>query len=256
MTILILQWNHLITTFYSFWPSWALHTKSLWWLLWRDQGFSPEHYGRCDPQPSGCSGKEQACTSNLWKFRLWPRFWAQHDCSGAQWRLCCKLHPERLKAAQLHYSRRRRLHECYWSNLWWVIWHLLWGRLIIALLLVSLLLLWSDWPSEHRLVRLVEGHDRCAGRVELLDSENWGTVCDDDFNATVGNIVCAQLKCGSAVRLGFFGAGKGAVHISKMKCNGSESNLWECSSDNNTASYCGHKEDAGVVCSGTTHMHT
>ncbi|XP_056331074.1 T-cell differentiation antigen CD6 [Danio aesculapii] len=109
----------------------------------------------------------------------------------------------------------------------------------------------TEVTCEHHLVKLVEGRDRCAGRVELLDSGNWGTVCNDDFNETAGNIVCAQLKCGSAVRLGYFEAGRGAIHISKMKCNGSESSLWECSFNNNTDSYCGHKNDAGVVCSGS-----
>lgn len=106
------------------------------------------------------------------------------------------------------------------------------------------------------MVRLVGGHDRCAGRVELLQSGQWGTVCDDDFNITSGQVVCAQLRCGSAKRVDIFGTGSGAIYISKMKCNGTERNLWECDPINNTAGYCGHKEDAGIVCSGTIHMYT
>ncbi|XP_016147952.1 T-cell differentiation antigen CD6-like [Sinocyclocheilus grahami] len=103
---------------------------------------------------------------------------------------------------------------------------------------------------EHRAVRLFGGRDHCAGRVELLHSGNWGTVCDDDFDINSGHVVCTQLRCGRAIRLDFFGPGTGPIHISQMKCNGSESSLWECSSINSTASnYCGHKEDAGVVCS-------
>ncbi|XP_073704031.1 antigen WC1.1 [Garra rufa] len=103
---------------------------------------------------------------------------------------------------------------------------------------------------EHQAVRLVGGRDRCAGRVELLHSGSWGTVCDDDFDIYSGHVLCAQLGCGFATRVDFFGPGMGSILISKMKCNGSESNLWECSSINTTASnYCGHKEDAGVVCS-------
>ncbi|XP_016396490.1 T-cell differentiation antigen CD6-like [Sinocyclocheilus rhinocerous] len=103
---------------------------------------------------------------------------------------------------------------------------------------------------EHRAVRLFGGRDHCSGRVELLHSGNWGTVCDDDFDINSGHVVCTQLRCGSAIRLDFFGPGTGPIHISQMKCNGSESSLWECSSINTTASnYCGHKEDAGVVCS-------
>lgn len=115
---------------------------------------------------------------------------------------------------------------------------------------------WDDHClPEHRAVRLVGRLDRCAGRVELLHSGNWGTVCDDDFDINSGHVVCTQLECGSAIRLDFFGPGTGTIHISKMKCNGSESSLWECSSINTTDSnYCGHKEDAGVVCSGIVHI--
>ncbi|XP_067304406.1 uncharacterized protein [Pseudorasbora parva] len=101
---------------------------------------------------------------------------------------------------------------------------------------------------EKQAVRLV-GRDRCAGRVELLFSGQWGTVCDDDFNIKSGQVVCAQLRCGSAIRVNASEAGSGVIHISKMKCNGTERNIWECGPINNTDSYCGHKEDAGVVCS-------
>ncbi|XP_067260783.1 uncharacterized protein [Chanodichthys erythropterus] len=109
---------------------------------------------------------------------------------------------------------------------------------------------------EHQMVRLVGGHDRCAGRVELLHSGQWGTVCDDEFNIISGQVVCAQLRCGSAKRVDFFGAGRGDIHISKMKCNGTERNLWECGPINNTAGYCGHKEDAGIVCSDSVEIAT
>ncbi|XP_052000280.1 T-cell differentiation antigen CD6-like [Xyrauchen texanus] len=103
---------------------------------------------------------------------------------------------------------------------------------------------------EHQAVRLVGGHDRCSGRVELLQSGHWGTVCDDHFDMRSGNVVCAQLNCGIAEYVSYLGAGTGHIYISKMKCKGSESNLWECNLNDTTPSnYCGHKEDAGVVCS-------
>lgn len=121
---------------FPFWTSWALHTESVQGLLWCAQGSSPEHYIPCDPQTSGCWGWRKVCSPNLWTFWLWPRFsWDRHDCNGAQWHLSCRLHLERLKTAQLHYSRRRRLHKCNWSHLRWVIWDLLRYVLISALLL-------------------------------------------------------------------------------------------------------------------------
>ncbi|XDV40667.1 hypothetical protein PO909_009705 [Leuciscus waleckii] len=109
---------------------------------------------------------------------------------------------------------------------------------------------------EHQAVKLIGGLDRCAGRVELVHSGQWGTVCDDDFDSKSGQVVCAQLRCGSAIRNASFGVGSGAIHISKMKCNGTESNLWECGPVNNTFNYCGHKEDAGIVCSESVEFTT
>ncbi|XP_017569866.2 T-cell differentiation antigen CD6-like isoform X1 [Pygocentrus nattereri] len=110
---------------------------------------------------------------------------------------------------------------------------------------------------EHQAVRLAAGHDHCAGRVELMDAGRWGSVCDDDWNSTGGNVVCAQLGCGTAVHVTAlvykFGPGTGPIHISKLNCTGKESNLWQCSTQKNEDSnYCGHKEDAGVVCSGSS----
>ncbi|XP_036446226.1 T-cell differentiation antigen CD6-like [Colossoma macropomum] len=110
---------------------------------------------------------------------------------------------------------------------------------------------------EHHAVRLAAGHDRCAGRVELMDDGRWGSVCDDDWNQRGGDVVCAQLGCGTAVEVTCeakkFGPGTGPIHISKLNCTGKESNLWQCSAQKHEDSnYCGHKEDAGVVCSGST----
>ncbi|XP_057196478.1 T-cell differentiation antigen CD6-like isoform X5 [Triplophysa rosa] len=106
---------------------------------------------------------------------------------------------------------------------------------------------------EHQATRLAGGQDRCVGRVELLYNGQWGTVCDDDFDSGSGDVVCAQLGCGSMTKLGYFGAGTGPIHISKMKCYGTERNLWECSvNDSTPTDYCGHKEDIGIVCSEST----
>ena len=47
----------------------------------------------------------------------------------------------------------------------------------------------------------------------------------------------------------FFGEGTGSILLDDLECTGSESRLVDCyrqSDDNN----CGHKEDAGVRCTG------
>ncbi|XP_062848371.1 scavenger receptor cysteine-rich type 1 protein M130-like [Trichomycterus rosablanca] len=115
---------------------------------------------------------------------------------------------------------------------------------------LKLMEIFCEWQA----VRLKGGKDKCEGRVELLNAGLWGSVCDDEWDSNGGNVVCAQLDCGTAVHIthkaSWFGQGTGPVYISKLNCTGNEKNLWECSTynhrDNN---YCGHKEDAGVVCS-------
>ncbi|XP_026857323.2 T-cell differentiation antigen CD6-like [Electrophorus electricus] len=107
---------------------------------------------------------------------------------------------------------------------------------------------------EHQAIRLAAGNDRCAGRVELRHGGQWGSVCDDDWDLREGNVVCAQLGCGTAVIVTVeavaFGPGTGPININKLNCTGTENNLWQCSTQKPShRDFCGHKEDAGVVCS-------
>ncbi|XP_060778319.1 T-cell differentiation antigen CD6-like isoform X2 [Neoarius graeffei] len=106
-------------------------------------------------------------------------------------------------------------------------------------------------------VQLIGGKDRCAGRVELFGTGGWGSVCDDGWDLKGGHVVCAQLKCGTAVRVmgegGDFNPGSGPIHISHINCSGTERNLWQCHTElDRGRNYCGHKEDAAVVCSGSS----
>ncbi|XP_016357863.1 antigen WC1.1-like [Sinocyclocheilus anshuiensis] len=109
----------------------------------------------------------------------------------------------------------------------------------------------SEVKCGNATVRLVGGGHRCGGRVEVW-RDSWGTVCDDGWDMDDAHVVCAQLGCGYAVSVSGqgepYGQGKGPIHMDELNCTGKERSLWECPVITNGHD-CGHKEDAGVVCS-------
>ncbi|NWX93641.1 DMBT1 protein, partial [Nothoprocta pentlandii] len=102
-------------------------------------------------------------------------------------------------------------------------------------------------------VRLVKGPNRCAGRVEVLHNDQWGTVCDDNWNLRHAKVVCRQLGCGTAVSTpaeAHFGKGSDPIWLDGVECTGAEATLAECHLNTWGIHDCSHEEDAGVVCLG------
>ncbi|KAJ8257247.1 hypothetical protein GJAV_G00183540 [Gymnothorax javanicus] len=102
-------------------------------------------------------------------------------------------------------------------------------------------------------VRLVNGLDRCSGRVEVYYAGQWGTVCDDSWDQNDAQVVCRQLHCGGVVNAhgsAHFGQGSDPITLDDLHCSGSEASLGQCSHSGFWIHNCGHSEDAGVTCSG------
>ena len=64
-------------------------------------------------------------------------------------------------------------------------------------------------------VRLRAGAVPWAGRVEVYQNGEWGTVCCIGFGNYSGNVVCRSLGYGSVRSIRRFGAGIGTIHIEK-----------------------------------------
>ncbi|NXS63442.1 DMBT1 protein, partial [Brachypteracias leptosomus] len=105
-------------------------------------------------------------------------------------------------------------------------------------------------------VRLVDGPNRCSGRVEIFHNQQWGTVCDDNWDLRDAAVVCRQLGCGEATTAlsgASFGRGLDPIWLDKVACIGNENSLVECRAKPWGIHHCTHEEDASVVCSGEAH---
>ncbi|XP_071842148.1 uncharacterized protein [Apostichopus japonicus] len=105
-------------------------------------------------------------------------------------------------------------------------------------------------PTEDGQVRLANGNET-AGRVEIYLDGEWGTVCDDSWDSTDGNVVCRELGFDKALSVhlsAYFGEGVGRINLDNVNCKGEEERLRDCEAYTWTEENCNHVEDAGVVC--------
>uniref|UniRef100_A0A3B1K6T4 SRCR domain-containing protein n=1 Tax=Astyanax mexicanus TaxID=7994 RepID=A0A3B1K6T4_ASTMX len=106
--------------------------------------------------------------------------------------------------------------------------------------------------SERNKIRLVNGTRSCCGRVEIYHKDQWGTVCDDDWDIQDAEVVCRQMGCGKAVSASHntsFGWESRPTWLNHVGCRGTESYITDCSHERMRNMNCGHRRDAGVVCS-------
>jgi deleted-in-malignant-brain-tumors protein 1 len=87
--------------------------------------------------------------------------------------------------------------------------------------------------------------------VEIFYNGQWGTICHRYWDLNDANVVCRSLglpRAAGAPHSAYFGQGTGKIWLSYVRCIGNENTLSQCSHSSWDAYYCGHSEDAGVVC--------
>lgn len=79
----------------------------------------------------------------------------------------------------------------------------------------------------------------------------WGTVCDDVWDAKHAGLACRELGCGraaTALKSAHFGQGNGAIWLLEAACHEKDESLADCIYQPPGLINCRHEEDAGVEC--------
>jgi hypothetical protein len=121
---------------------------------------------------------------------------------------------------------------------------------VIIICIVLFALTYNVNGCDNGEIRLRGGKKDTEGRVEVCGQGNWGTVCDDYWDANDAKVACRQLgfstKGAIAYSNAHFGAGTGKILLDDVKCTGSEDTLFDC--PHAAHHNCRHTEDAGVSC--------
>uniref|UniRef100_A0A3B5QDT9 SRCR domain-containing protein n=1 Tax=Xiphophorus maculatus TaxID=8083 RepID=A0A3B5QDT9_XIPMA len=102
-------------------------------------------------------------------------------------------------------------------------------------------------------VRLVQGTNRCSGRLEVKTDQSWSSVCEKDFDLQDAEVVCREIGCGppSVHQGALYGEAEAPVGSREFLCEGSESALLNCSSRKSSGrNSCSPGQAVGLTCSG------
>ena len=129
-------------------------------------------------------------------------------------------------------------------------------KTMISLLLIILLsccyIVKGQRPGQ---ARLVGSQLPYQGRLEVFYFGVWGTVCDDRFDSSDGNVACRQLGYPEGVEKTIttgssdaFQSGTGEILMDGLECVGSEKELKDCHFNGWGINDCRHFEDIALIC--------
>ncbi|XP_072014314.1 scavenger receptor cysteine-rich domain-containing protein DMBT1-like [Amphiura filiformis] len=103
-------------------------------------------------------------------------------------------------------------------------------------------------------VRLSDGDVPNAGRVEVLIGDEWGTVCDTNWDRKDADVICRSLGYTGAIKAlkkGSVAPGNASlpIYFDSVQCDGDETGIEYCRHNGiGKHNYCDHSQDAGVEC--------
>ena len=112
------------------------------------------------------------------------------------------------------------------------------------------------WAQVAGDLRLQDGSSATNGRLEVYLGDDqgtfqWGTVCDDDFDAAEVRVVCRQLGHSSvgthSTNLFNIAGTEVPIWMDELQCAGTETRLTDCPRSSEPAN-CYHREDVWVDC--------
>lgn len=75
---------------------------------------------------------------------------------------------------------------------------------------------------------LRNGNRPCEGHLQVYHRGKWGYVGDKYWNRSTEEVACRSTSCGEPVLSTDILRDSGKVWLNELKCNGDESQLWDC----------------------------
>lgn len=79
-------------------------------------------------------------------------------------------------------------------------------------------------------VRLINGTDRCSGRLEVFHNGQWGKICNSNWDLPQAKMVCKELECGAPQQIHSplnFGNSGGQTGLTS-RCAGNVESITQC----------------------------